>query len=144
MSRLDIFKNVDPLLGIKVQLPRHCQCGHDMLHVGPGGGPHRASLHCALCGDLEGEVAPRTVPAHRARAAAEPTRSHPGGHATWERRWTPSASGSARNELPGSKPKSPQRSMRSSARTVATLRKGLATCSRAGPNTSGAATSGQS
>ena len=50
MSRLDIFKNVDPLLGIKVQLPRHCQCGHDMLHVGPGGGPHRASLHCVVCG----------------------------------------------------------------------------------------------
>jgi hypothetical protein len=50
MSRLDVFKNADPLLGIEVQLPRHCQCGHDMLRVGPNRGPHGASLYCALCG----------------------------------------------------------------------------------------------
>jgi hypothetical protein len=50
MSRLDIFGNADPLNGIEVHLPHHCPCGHDMLHIGPGRGPHRASLYCALCG----------------------------------------------------------------------------------------------
>jgi hypothetical protein len=42
--------NADPLVGIEINLPRHCQCGHDTLHVGPGRGRHRASLHCARCG----------------------------------------------------------------------------------------------
>jgi len=42
--------NADPLVGIEINLPRHCQCGHDMLHVGPGRGPHSASLKCARCG----------------------------------------------------------------------------------------------
>ena len=40
----------DPLTGVEVHLPRHCQCGHDILHIGPGRGPHRASLHCVRCG----------------------------------------------------------------------------------------------
>jgi hypothetical protein len=31
---LDMFHNADPLVGIEIKLPRHCQCGHDMLHVG--------------------------------------------------------------------------------------------------------------
>jgi hypothetical protein len=47
--QLDMFHNADPLVGIGINLPRHCQCGHDMLHVGPGRGPHRASLQCARC-----------------------------------------------------------------------------------------------
>jgi len=49
-SHLDMFHNADPLIGIEINLPRHCQCGHDMLRVGPGRGPHRASLKCARCG----------------------------------------------------------------------------------------------
>jgi hypothetical protein len=48
--QLNMFHNVNPLVGIKVNLPRQCPCGHDMLHVGPGRGPHKASLQCARCG----------------------------------------------------------------------------------------------
>jgi len=48
--QLGKLHNVDPLVGLKVNLPRHCPCGHDLLHVGPGRGPHRASLQCARCG----------------------------------------------------------------------------------------------
>jgi hypothetical protein len=44
------LNDADPLVGIVVNLPRHCQCGHDMCHVGPDRDPHRASLKCALCG----------------------------------------------------------------------------------------------
>jgi hypothetical protein len=47
---LDMFHNADPFVGIEINLPRHCQCGHDMLRLGPGRGPHRASLQCARCG----------------------------------------------------------------------------------------------
>src|SRR5262249_32624221 len=39
-----------PVVGIQINLPRHCQCGHDVLHVCSGRGPHRASLQCARCG----------------------------------------------------------------------------------------------
>jgi hypothetical protein len=42
--------NADPLVGLKVNLPRQCPRGHDTLHVSPGRGPHRASLQCARCG----------------------------------------------------------------------------------------------
>jgi hypothetical protein len=48
--QLDVFHNADPLVGIAINLPRHCQCRHNMLLVGPGRGPHRASLQCARCG----------------------------------------------------------------------------------------------
>jgi hypothetical protein len=49
--QLDIFDaNADPLIGITIKAPqRHCQCGHDLFHVGSGRGAHRASLHCARC-----------------------------------------------------------------------------------------------
>jgi hypothetical protein len=47
--QLDMFATADPLIGMEVNLPRHCQCGHDTLHIGPGRGPHRGSLHCARC-----------------------------------------------------------------------------------------------
>jgi len=40
----------DPLTGVEVHLPRHCRCGNNILHIGPGRGPHRASLHCPRCG----------------------------------------------------------------------------------------------
>jgi hypothetical protein len=50
MSRLNILKNADPLLGIEVQLPRRCQCGHDILYVAANRSPHGASLYCAVCG----------------------------------------------------------------------------------------------
>jgi hypothetical protein len=48
--QLDMFGTADPLVGIEVQLPHHCECGHDLLHIGPGRGAHRASLRCARCG----------------------------------------------------------------------------------------------
>jgi hypothetical protein len=47
--QLNLFNAADPLIGVEVSLPQHCQCGHDKLHIGPGRGPHRASLHCARC-----------------------------------------------------------------------------------------------
>jgi len=49
-SQLDMFHKADPIVGIEIHLPRHCRCGHDMLHIGPSSGPHRASLQCARCG----------------------------------------------------------------------------------------------
>ena len=48
--QLDMFHNVDPLVGIEINLPRHCQCGHDILRVGASRDPHRASLQCTRCG----------------------------------------------------------------------------------------------
>ena len=53
--------NADPLVGIVVNLPRHCQCGHDMCHVGPGRDPHRASLQCARCGRHRGWLSHKTA-----------------------------------------------------------------------------------
>jgi hypothetical protein len=47
--QLDMFHNVDPLIGIAIKSPRRCQCGHDLFRVGPGRGAHRASLHCTRC-----------------------------------------------------------------------------------------------
>jgi hypothetical protein len=40
--QLDMFHNADALVGVEINQPRHCPCGHDILHVGPGRGPHRA------------------------------------------------------------------------------------------------------
>jgi hypothetical protein len=59
--QLDTFHNADPLIGLEIKLPRHCRCGHDMLRVGPGRDPHRASLHCARCGRLCGWLSPKTA-----------------------------------------------------------------------------------
>jgi hypothetical protein len=53
--------NADPLVGIVVNLPRHCQCGHDMCHVGPGRDPHRTSLKCARCGRSRGRLSQKTA-----------------------------------------------------------------------------------
>jgi hypothetical protein len=47
--QLEMFGATDPLVGIELNLPRHCQCGHDVLRLGPGRGTHRASLRCAHC-----------------------------------------------------------------------------------------------
>lgn len=47
--QLDVFQNADPLVGIELNLPRHCKCGNDVRRVGPGCGPHRAFLHCRRC-----------------------------------------------------------------------------------------------
>jgi hypothetical protein len=58
---LDMFHNADPLVGIEIKLPRHCQCGHDMLHVGPGRDTHRASLQCARCGRHCGWLSHKTA-----------------------------------------------------------------------------------
>jgi hypothetical protein len=46
----DLFDGADPLVGIEVNLPHHCPCGNGALRIGPGRGPHRASLHCTWCG----------------------------------------------------------------------------------------------
>jgi hypothetical protein len=59
--QLDMFLNADPLVGIEINLPRHCPCGHDMLHVGPGRGPHRASLQCVRCGRHCGWLSHKTA-----------------------------------------------------------------------------------
>ena len=53
--------NADPLVGIEINLPRHCQCGHNMLHVGPGRDPHRASVRCARCGRHCGWLSHKTA-----------------------------------------------------------------------------------
>jgi hypothetical protein len=47
--QFDLLDDADPLIGIEVNLPHRCQCGHDFLYTGPGCGPHCASLHCARC-----------------------------------------------------------------------------------------------
>ena len=47
--RPDLFDDANPLIGIEINLPRHCPCGHDTLLIGPGRGPHRASLNCTRC-----------------------------------------------------------------------------------------------
>jgi hypothetical protein len=44
----DLFYGPDPLVGIEVNLPSHCRCGNDTLHIGPGCGPHRVPLCIAL------------------------------------------------------------------------------------------------
>jgi hypothetical protein len=48
--QLDMFGDADPLIGIEVNVPRHCECGQDILRIGPGHGPYRASLQCPRCG----------------------------------------------------------------------------------------------
>ena len=55
------LNNADPLVGIVVNLPRHCQCGHDMCRVGPGRDPHRASLQCTRCGRHRGWLSHKTA-----------------------------------------------------------------------------------
>ena len=66
----------DPLIGLVVQLQRQCRCGSDLSHVGPGSGPHRASLHCARCGHHNGwlsqEVAKLLSSLRDAVSACEP------------------------------------------------------------------------
>jgi hypothetical protein len=46
----DVFHSADAIIGIEVQLPHHCECGHGLFHIGPGRGAHRASLRCTRCG----------------------------------------------------------------------------------------------
>jgi hypothetical protein len=48
--QLDLFDAVDPRVGLKIKASRRCSCGHDLFHVGPGRGAHRASLQCTRCG----------------------------------------------------------------------------------------------
>jgi hypothetical protein len=60
LLQLDMFgggaEPADPLIGLTVQLPRQCRCGSELSHIGPGSGPHRASLHCARCGHHNGRL----------------------------------------------------------------------------------------
>src|SRR5262245_7367425 len=49
VSTKNLPVSVNALTGLKVQLPRSCQCGHDLLLTGEGKGPHKASLNCARC-----------------------------------------------------------------------------------------------
>jgi hypothetical protein len=53
--------NADRLVGIEINLPRHCQCGHDTLRVGPSRSSHRASLECARCGRHCGWLSHKTA-----------------------------------------------------------------------------------
>lgn len=39
----------DPLIGLIVTLPDRCKCGTHEAIVGPGAGPHLASLRCGAC-----------------------------------------------------------------------------------------------
>jgi hypothetical protein len=58
----DIFDaDADSLIGIAIKAPRRCQCGHDLFHVGPGRGTHRASVHCARCSRHSGWLSYETA-----------------------------------------------------------------------------------
>ena len=51
----------DPLLGLGVLLPDACkQCGSREATIGPGAGPHLASLHCQCGVHFRGWVGART------------------------------------------------------------------------------------
>jgi hypothetical protein len=37
------------IMGRPVKMPNHCRCGSNIGIVGPGSGPHLASVHCRNC-----------------------------------------------------------------------------------------------
>jgi hypothetical protein len=48
--QLDMFGHAPAgIIGLEVRLPHGCQCGHDLLIVGQGKGPHAAALTCSRC-----------------------------------------------------------------------------------------------
>ena len=49
MIQLDLFMEAESPEGIEVYLPDPCQCSTCIALIGPGAGPHRASLHCRKC-----------------------------------------------------------------------------------------------
>jgi hypothetical protein len=50
----------DRLHGLLAQLPKPCRCGAELTIVGPGKGPHAASLHCAECQTHRGWISHAT------------------------------------------------------------------------------------
>jgi hypothetical protein len=51
----------DPLIGLAVRLPHDpCRCGTNVAEIGPGKGPHLASLSCRACGAHRGWISHTT------------------------------------------------------------------------------------
>jgi len=50
----------DQLHGLLAQLPRPCRCGGELAVIGPGKGPHAASLHCCECETHRGWIGHQT------------------------------------------------------------------------------------
>jgi hypothetical protein len=49
--QLDLFNNTDPLIGMKVQLPRPCpSCDNAFGVIGSSGGPYGNRIDCIQCG----------------------------------------------------------------------------------------------
>jgi hypothetical protein len=46
----------DPVIGLAVDLQQQCRCGAYIAVIGPGKGPHLASLHCQACEKHRGWV----------------------------------------------------------------------------------------
>jgi hypothetical protein len=63
-DQFDLFQAApaaDPLIGLTLTLPDSCsKCGAGETLVGPGSGPHLASLRCAVCEIFRGWVGHRT------------------------------------------------------------------------------------
>lgn len=52
---------VDPLIGLAVRLPHDpCRCGAVVAEIGPGKGPHLASLSCCACSAHRGWISHAT------------------------------------------------------------------------------------
>jgi hypothetical protein len=54
-----------PLIGLHIRLRRTidvpcCECGETVVVIGPGKGPHTASLHCTTCNRHRGWL-PKTI-----------------------------------------------------------------------------------
>jgi hypothetical protein len=60
MSQSDLFAPAQPLAGLEVRLPDPCRCSGAIALLGPGAGPHRASLHCRECSTHRGWVSHTT------------------------------------------------------------------------------------
>jgi hypothetical protein len=49
-----MLPDATPLVGLRIRMKRTidtpcCGCGETVVAIGPGAGPHVASLHCAAC-----------------------------------------------------------------------------------------------
>ena len=56
-AQLDLFATTapaDPRVSPAVELSDVCKCGGSLAQIGPGSGPHCASLRCASCGAHRG------------------------------------------------------------------------------------------
>jgi hypothetical protein len=48
-----------PIIGLRVRLPRVCQCGDNLAVIGSSCGPHAASRRCGVCNGHRGWLAHR-------------------------------------------------------------------------------------